>query len=111
MAEDLRSRSCKPCEGGAPLRGSELTDLAAAVPGWKVVEEHHLQRTYTFPDFASALRFVNEVGAVAEQEQHHPDIALRWGKVEITLWTHAVRGLSENDFILAAKIDHLPRAA
>lgn len=110
MADDLQSRSCKPCEGGAPLRGASLALLAAAVPDWNVIEEHHLRRAFKFPDFASALQFVNEVGAVAEKEQHHPDIILSWGKVEITLFTHSVRGLSENDFILAAKIDHLPRA-
>jgi 4a-hydroxytetrahydrobiopterin dehydratase len=74
---------------------------------WKVVEGNHLERTFRFSDFLSALQFVNEVGDLAEREGHHPDIFLSWGKVKITLYTHAIGGLSENDFILAAKIDTL----
>jgi 4a-hydroxytetrahydrobiopterin dehydratase len=74
---------------------------------WNIVSEHHLVRLYKFPDFKSALDFVNRVGALAEEQGHHPDIALAWGKVEITTWTHAVDGLTESDFILAAKIDRL----
>lgn len=74
---------------------------------WQVVEEHHLKRSFKFPDFKSALAFVNLVGGIAEEQGHHPDIVLGWGKVEITTWTHAVDGLTESDFILAAKIDRL----
>ena len=74
---------------------------------WTIVDEHHIVRPYKFPDFKSALAFVNHVGELAEQQGHHPDILLGWGKVEITLWTHAVDGLTESDFILAAKIDEL----
>jgi len=76
-------------------------------PKWNVVNQHHLVRSYKFPDFKSALAFVNRVGALAEEQGHHPDILLGWGKVEITTWTHAVDGLTESDFILAAKIDQL----
>ena len=81
--------------------------LAAEVPSWKVVGEHHLERAFTFKDFASALAFVNRVGAIAEEENHHPDILLGWGKATVTTWTHSAGGLSENDFVLAAKIDAL----
>ena len=109
----LADRNCVPCRGGVPpLKGSQLTDLRAQLPDsaqWNIVLEHHLVRTYTFPDFVSALAFVNRVGALAEEQGHHPDILLTWGKVAITLWTHAVDGLTESDFILAAKIDQLPR--
>jgi 4a-hydroxytetrahydrobiopterin dehydratase len=92
------------------LKGDKLTEIYAqlADPGpWKMVDEHHLVRAYRFPDFKSALAFVNRVGEVAEEQGHHPDILLGWGKVEVTTWTHAVDGLTESDFILAAKIDRL----
>jgi len=79
------------------------------VPGWEAVNEHHLKKTFAFPDFQRALDFVNRVGAVAEEQGHHPDIFLAWGKVEITMWTHKIDGLTESDFILAAKIDRLQR--
>lgn len=107
---DLASKTCVPCRGGVPpLKGQELASLKAQVPGWEAINEHHLHKTYTFPDFAKALAFVNRVGEVAEQQGHHPDIMLTWGKVEITTWTHKIDGLTESDFILAAKIDKLPR--
>jgi len=77
---------------------------------WSVIDEHHIVRTYKFPDFKSALEFVNRVGAIAEEQGHHPDMMLSWGKVEVTTWTHKVNGLTESDFILAAKIDRLARA-
>jgi 4a-hydroxytetrahydrobiopterin dehydratase len=76
-------------------------------PGWDVVNEHHLHRVYKFPDFKQALDFVNKVGAIAEEQQHHPDILLGWGKVEITTYSHDVNGLTERDFKLAAKINEL----
>ncbi len=104
----LASKTCVPCRGGVPaLKGSELESLRKQVPNWKVVDEHHLNRAFTFPDFKQALDFVNRVGALAEEQGHHPDIMLAWGKVEITLWTHKVNGLTESDFIMAAKIDAL----
>ena len=106
---DLASKNCVPCRGGVPpLKGQELHSLSHQLPNWSVIDEHHITRKFTFPDFQKALDFVNRVGAVAEQQGHHPDILLTWGKVEITLWTHAVNGLTESDFIMAAKIDQIP---
>ena len=106
----LASKKCVPCRGGVPaLKGDEIQPLLAQVPGWHVVNEHHLNRNFSFPDFKSALAFVNRVGETAEQEGHHPDIHLSWGKVSIQIFTHKVDGLTESDFILAAKIDQLPQ--
>ena len=105
---ELAAKSCVPCRGGVPaLAGKELEDLQKQVPDWVVVNAHHLKRTFTFSDFVSALAFVNKVGEVAEKEGHHPDIFLTWGKAEITTYTHKIDGLTESDFILAAKIDKL----
>ena len=105
---NLAERHCVPCKGGSPpLRGVALERLKAEVPGWDVVNEHHLVRAFRFPDFRTALDFVNCVGVIAEKEGHHPDISLGYGRVEITLWTHTIEGLSESDFILAAKIGAL----
>jgi 4a-hydroxytetrahydrobiopterin dehydratase len=105
---DLASKTCVPCRGGVPpLKGKELEGLLKQVSGWKVVNEHHITKTVTFPDFVKALAFVNKVGAVAEEQGHHPDILLSWGRAEITTWTHKIDGLTESDFILAAKIDRL----
>jgi len=104
----LAEKNCVPCKGGTPpLKGKATEDLQREVPEWIVVNEHHLRRTFKFPDFVSALAFVNKVGEVAEKEGHHPDILLSWGKAEITTWTHSVDGLTESDFILAAKIDRI----
>ena len=104
----LAEKTCVPCKGGIPpLKGAELQQFSHQLPNWKVVDEHHISRTFTFPDFQKALEFVNRVGAIAEEQGHHPDILLTWGKVEITIWTHTVQGLTESDFILAAKIDRL----
>jgi len=107
----LASKTCVPCRGGVPpLKGKELNQIHQQLPQgehWKIVNEHHITRTFTFPDFKQALDFVNRVGALAEEQGHHPDILLTWGKAEITLWTHKVDGLSESDFIMAAKIDQL----
>jgi len=111
MANPLADRNCIPCRGGvAPLKGKELTGfhrMLGESSAWNIVDQHHLLHTYKFADFRSALAFVNKVGEVAEEQGHHPDILLGWGKVEITLWTHAVDGLTESDFILAAKIDEI----
>ncbi len=104
----LAEKHCVPCRGGVPpLRGEELEHLKARLSGWTVVQDHHLEKSFTFPDFRTALDFVNRVGAVAEQEGHHPDLYLSWGKVEARIWTHKIDGLTESDFILAAKIDDL----
>ncbi len=105
---DLANRKCFPCSGGVPrLEGAELERFAAQVEGWNVVESHHLTRHYGFEDFKTAQEFVNRVGDVAEGEGHHPDIAFGWGYADIKIFTHAIDGLSESDFILAAKIDKL----
>jgi 4a-hydroxytetrahydrobiopterin dehydratase len=102
----LAERHCVPCRGGvAPLQGAQLDPLAAELPGWRVVQEHHLEKTFVFPDFKTALAFVNRAGAVAETEGHHPDLYLAWGKVEVRIWTHKAGGLTESDFVLAARID------
>ncbi|HET9408288.1 MAG TPA: 4a-hydroxytetrahydrobiopterin dehydratase [Candidatus Sulfotelmatobacter sp.] len=108
---ELAEKTCVPCKGGMPpLKGAELEVMHHKLPQyahWKVVSEHHITREFKFPDFKQALDFVNRVGDVAEQQGHHPDILLTWGKAEITLWTHKIDGLSESDFIMAAKIDRL----
>jgi 4a-hydroxytetrahydrobiopterin dehydratase len=104
----LADKTCVPCRGGVPpLAGEELKKLAQQLPHWKVADAHHITRTFTFPDFRQALEFVNKVGEIAETQGHHPDIFLTWGKAEITTWTHKINGLTESDFILAAKIDQL----
>jgi 4a-hydroxytetrahydrobiopterin dehydratase len=104
----LADRNCVPCRGGIPaLSAGELDALHAQTPNWDVVERHHLSRKFAFQDFRSALGFVNRVGEVAEAEGHHPDLYLAWGKVEVKIWTHKIDGLTESDFILAAKIDSL----
>jgi 4a-hydroxytetrahydrobiopterin dehydratase len=109
MAEacDLTGKTCVPCRGGVPpLEGEGLERLRAQLgEGWTVVDGHHLEKTYTFKDFKSALAFVNRVGEVAEAEGHHPNISFTWGRVTLQLWTHKINGLHENDFILAAKAD------
>lgn len=109
MSEDqnLETKKCIPCTVGTPrLRGKEIESLLQKLGhGWRVVEEHHIEKDYDFPDFKHALAFTNQVGKIAEEEGHHPDIYLAWGKVKITLWTHKIHGLSESDFILAAKCD------
>ena len=105
---ELASKTCVPCRGGVPpLKGEELTKLAKQVSGWNVIDEHHIEKTFTFPDFRKALAFTNKVGELAEQQGHHPDIFLAWGKVGIKTWTHKIDGLTESDFILAAKFDKL----
>ena len=108
MTEDLASRNCVPCHGGVPrLLKREIERFAREVQSWEVIEDHHLRRTYEFKNFRRAFDFVNRVGELAEQQGHHPDICFGWGRAEITIWTHAIDGLSESDFILAAKIDKL----
>lgn len=104
---DLANKKCIPCAGGVPpLKGEELNNLFKQLDsGWKVVEEHHIEKEYDFPDFVSALKYVNTLGEVAENEGHHPDIHLSWGKVKVILWTHKIDGLTESDFVFAAKAD------
>ena len=105
---ELASRECVPCRGGVPpLKGDELKNLSTKIEGWSVVEEHHLSKVFKLRNFQEALAFVNRVGELAEEQGHHPDICFGWGRVEITIWTHKIDGLTESDFILAAKIDQL----
>ena len=102
----LADKACIPCRGGVPpLSADQVKLLAAQVDDWNVVDDHHLEKEFQFPDFKSALDFVNKAGAIAEEQGHHPDVYLAWGKVQFTIWTHKINGLTESDFILAAKID------
>jgi 4a-hydroxytetrahydrobiopterin dehydratase len=105
----LADKDCVPCKGGMPpLKGEELAAVARALGGnWQVVEEHHLEKEYKFKDFREALDFTNRVGELAEAQGHHPDIYLAWGRVKLTIWTHKIDGLTESDFVLAAKADQL----
>lgn len=104
----LADQRCVPCRGGAPpLQGEQLGALTVEVPDWEVVAGHHIVRSFAFADFAAALEFVNRVGAVAEEEGHHPDLCLSWGRVDVKTYTHKINGLTESDFVLAAKIDRL----
>jgi 4a-hydroxytetrahydrobiopterin dehydratase len=103
---ELASRQCVPCRGGVPpLTADEIRPLLSQLNGWQVVNEHHLRKEIKFGNFREALAFVNRVGDLAEEQGHHPDICFGWGKVEVTIWTHKINGLTESDFILAAKID------
>lgn len=106
---DLANKTCIPCQGGVPpLAGDELRQLQEQLGGdWQVVEDHHLHKTWGFENFKEALAFVNRIGDLAEQEGHHPDLQLSYGRVAVDLHTHKIDGLTESDFIMAAKIDQL----
>lgn len=106
----LAGKKCIPCSGGVlKLTIDEIKELQPQVPEWEAILGHHLRRVFAFDDFVSALAFVNRLGEVAEAEGHHPNISFTWGRVEVEIWTHKIDGLAEADFILAAKIDQLPR--
>ncbi len=107
--EPLSHKRCIPCEGGFPaLTKEQVQDFLPQVPEWIVSEDFtSISREYTFTDFASALAFANDIGDIAQEEWHHPDLRISWGKVRVAFSTHAVKGLSENDFIMAAKVDAL----
>ena len=109
--DDLAARKCIPCKGGTPpLKGAALDSLLAQLgseSGWQVVEEHHLEKTFRSKNFQTALDFTNRVGAMAEEQFHHPDIHLAWGKVRVVIWTHKIDGLTESDFVFAAKAEAL----
>ena len=109
MSSELTKKMCLPCEGGVlPLSRNELSQFTSQVSNrWRVVKDHQIEAEFLFDNFLQALEFTNQVGELAEKEGHHPDMHLSWGRVGITIWTHAIDGLSENDFILAAKIDEL----
>ena len=104
---DLAKKTCIPCKGGVPpLKGEKLDDLLGKLKNhWKIIKEHHLEKNYSFKNFKEALDFTIKVGELAENQGHHPDIYLAWGKVRLTIWTHKIDGLTESDFIFAAKAD------
>jgi 4a-hydroxytetrahydrobiopterin dehydratase len=106
---ELAAKQCVPCKGGVPpLQGPELRTLHDQLGGgWKIVEDHHLEKQYRFSNFREALDFTNRVGELAEEQGHHPDIELSWGRVRLLVWTHKIDGLTESDFIWAAKADRL----
>ncbi len=108
---ELANQQCQECQTGAPpLKGAALQSLHRKLgPEWRVINEHHLEREFKFENFREALEFTNRIGALAEEQNHHPDIYLTWGEVRVTLWTHKVDGLSQSDFVMAAKIEGLPR--
>ena len=109
---DLASKTCVPCRGDVPpLEGEELEALSRQVPEWEVVEEHHLKREFRFGNFREALAFVNRVGELAEEQAHHPDIDFGWGRAGVRIFTHKIDGLTESDFVLAAKVDRLITAS
>jgi 4a-hydroxytetrahydrobiopterin dehydratase len=104
---NLADGSCVPCRGGVPpLAGAELQRLYGQLEqGWTLVEGHHLLKRYAFKNFRDALGFVDRIGALAEEQGHHPDIELRWGEAVVKVWTHKIDGLTESDFVFAAKAD------
>jgi 4a-hydroxytetrahydrobiopterin dehydratase len=103
----LAEKECVPCKGGVPpLRGAELDALSRELDGdWQVVDAHHLEKDYRFRNFRDALAFTNRIGELAEEQNHHPDIHLAWGRVRVQVWTHKIDGLTESDFVWAAKAD------
>lgn len=105
---ELAKKVCVPCEGGVPpLTPDEIAHFQPQVANWNVIDSHHLEREFEFPDFLQALAATNRIGQLAEQQGHHPDLYLAWGKVGVKIWTHKIDGLTESDFILAAKIDEI----
>ena len=110
MAAELFEMQCVPCKGGVPpLQGADLQRLHAQLdPAWKVVDSHHLERSFKFKNFKEALAFTNRIGELAEAQGHHPDISLGWGRVQLKVWTHKIDGLTQSDFVFAAKVDRLP---
>ncbi len=103
----LAERNCVPCKGGVPpLKGEALYKLHDKLgSGWQLVDEHHLEKEYKFSGYAPAVDFTNVVARIAEEQNHHPDIVLSWGKVKVTIWTHKIDGLTESDFVFAAKVE------
>ncbi|MDZ4832929.1 MAG: 4a-hydroxytetrahydrobiopterin dehydratase [Candidatus Melainabacteria bacterium] len=105
---NLAEKTCVPCRGGVPpLTAEEFQPLLEELSDWEVKDDSRLLKSYKFNDFKSALKLANRIGEIAEQEGHHPDLLVRWGELKIELWTHKINGLTESDFILAAKIDKI----
>jgi 4a-hydroxytetrahydrobiopterin dehydratase len=108
MMEELAKKKCVPCEGGTPpMSSQEANQYLSQVMGWELVEDKKIKKEFRFKDFKESLDFVNSVGSLAEEEKHHPNITIIYNKVRLSLSTHAIGGLSQNDFIIAAKIDKL----
>jgi 4a-hydroxytetrahydrobiopterin dehydratase len=109
--ESLRGMKCVPCHGGEPtVTDEELTRYHTQVPNWEIIEVDgvkRLRRAFKFKNFAQALAFTNKIGGVAEREDHHPSLLTEWGKVTVTWWTHKIKGLHRNDFIMAVHSDDL----
>ena len=109
--ENLTQQKCTACHKDAPrVTETDITELKPQIPDWQMIEvegQSRLERTYTFPDFVSAIAFTNKVGEAAEAEGHHPALLTEWGRVTVTWWTHAICGLHRNDFIMAAKTDQI----
>jgi len=106
MAMNLTQKKCVPCEGGTlPLAKEKVEEYMKEVQGWEVQENKVIEKTFSFKTFRESIDFVNQAAGIAEQEQHHPDMHIRYRKVTLELTTHAIKGLSENDFIMASKID------
>lgn len=104
----LSQQLCIPCQGDAlSLSGEELKAQSALLPFWTLVNEHHLERRFVFPDFAQAMVFANKVATIAERSHHHPELLITWGAVTVRWWTHKIKGVHQNDFIMAAKTDLL----
>ena len=103
---NLADRKCEPCRGGVPpLTTEEIAPLLAQLDGWTCVEDHHLEKRYMLDGFRAALELVNRIGAIAEEQDHHPNLALGWGWAQVSIWTHKIDGLTESDFVFAAKCD------
>jgi 4a-hydroxytetrahydrobiopterin dehydratase len=113
MEERLADKKCVPCEGGAaPLKGSSIEALQRRLEGdWRVVDEHHLEKEFKFGSYREGIAFVNLIADIAEEQQHHPDLVVGYAMVNVQLWTHKIGGLSENDFIMAAKIEEASKGA
>jgi 4a-hydroxytetrahydrobiopterin dehydratase len=106
MATELAKKTCVACHGGMPTTpAEEIPGLLAQLEGWRVEGGKKLVKTFKWKDWLDTIRFVDRIGDVAEREDHHPNLYVAWGRVDVTIWTHAVDALTENDFILAAKID------
>ncbi len=112
MSEELTSKKCVACEGGmSAMSKQESNRYLSQVMGWELIEDKKIRKEFRFKNFKQSLEFVNKVGALAQEEQHHPNITIIYNKVKITTTTHAIGGLSENDFIIAAKIDRLNKGS
>jgi len=103
----LAQKQCVPCRGGVPPLSQEAAAslLSQLEKGWQIIDGHHIEKEYLFDEYRQALNFTFQVGLLAEAQGHHPDMLLRWGKCKVTLWTHKINGMTESDFIFAAKMD------